>query len=402
MWDDYAARPDQVAPKEDWNIWLILGGRGSGKTRSGAEWVRRQTVFGGVQRVALVAPTLNDAREVMLEGDSGLLNIGPPSERPKYISSRRMLEWPGGAVGYVFSAEDPDSLRGPQFDCAWADEFCAWSHPEDTLSNLRMGLRLGDEPKLVMTTTPKPLPALKTLMATPGVVVTQSRTKDNAAHLSPGFVEALTATYGQSRLARQELGGEVMFDFEGALLSREILDKARVSSAPDLDLIIIAVDPPAASHKDADACGIIVAGRSGRGPEAKAYVLADLTVQGETPERWAAHIAKAAQDWDADIIVAETNQGGDMVRAVLNAAGVQVPIQPVFAKRSKKARAEPVSLHYTQGRIAHVGAFPELEDELCRLGTSALKGSPDRADALVWAATYLLMNCVAEPRFRQV
>ncbi|MEP6342516.1 MAG: terminase family protein [Maricaulaceae bacterium] len=286
-WSLYA-RDDQKPPEQDWFIWLLLGGRGSGKTRAGAEWVRKQVIYQGAKRIALVAPTYNDAREVMIEGESGLRNIGYPSERPTYISSRRRLEWPNGAVGQIFSSEDPDGLRGPQFDCAWADEFCAWTHPEYTLSNLRMGLRLGDHPQLVVTTTPRPLPALKRLMETSGLVITKMTTQQNGAFLSPSFIRAMEETYGETRLGRQELSGEIIEDLPGALWRRNEIEACRMRQAPECERIIIALDPPVTGHKKSDSCGMIVAGLMGHGREAHAYILEDASIQGVSPEQWAA------------------------------------------------------------------------------------------------------------------
>jgi len=249
------ARDDQIdthLPLQDWRIWLLMGGRGCGKTRSGAEWIRAQVADKACRHIALVAPTLSDAREVMLEGESGLLNIGFPSERPKFIASRRRLEWPNGAVGHIFSAEDPDSLRGPQFDAAWADEFCAWSYPEETLSNLRFALRLGLKTRLVVTTMPKPIPALNALLKLPNIVVSRAKTYDNAAHLAPSFLDAMETSYGGTRLGRQELDGDLITDHEGALWTRDIIEQCRIDEVPTLERIVISIDPPTTSGPKAD------------------------------------------------------------------------------------------------------------------------------------------------------
>ncbi len=406
-------RPDQMSPECEWLIWILLGGRGSGKTRAGAEWVRQQ-VKAGKRRIALVAPTYNDAREVMICGESGLLNIGPKEERPEYISSRRRLEWKKGgaikedAVAYVFSAEDPDRLRGPQFDCAWVDEFCAWAYPEETLSNLRMGLRLGDELKLVITTTPKPMPALKKLMKEPSVVVTRAATKDNAANLSPAFIKSIYDIYGGTRLGRQELNGEILEDHEGALWTRAMIDKALVGAAPQgIQKTVVAIDPPATSGARADACGLIVAARVGFGAQARVYILHDGTVQGLKPDKWAALAVDLWRAWDADYLLAEVNQGGEMVKSVLDAIGAQAPVRTVYASKSKVARAEPVAALYEQGKVKHAGSFPKLEDELCMMGAhdgqrTNMGKSPDRADALVWAVTDLLLKPRTHPQVRMV
>ena len=361
-------RPDQTPPDEKWIIWLLLGGRGAGKTRAGAEWVAEQ-VKAGARRVALVAPSYNDAREVMIAGESGLLNIGNEMDRPQYLPSRRLLQWPNGAVGQVFSAEDPDGLRGPQFDLAWADEFCAWTYPEDALSNLRLGLRLGVEPKLVITTTPKPSAALKKLITDPGVVVSRATTKDNAKNLSKAFLQSVYEIYGGTHLGRQELGGEIIEDAEGALWTRKLIDDVVVNAAPpDLQKIVVAIDPPASSGAKADACGLIVAGRAGFGAQARVFILHDATVQGLRPDKWAALAVKLWHEWDADYLLAEINQGGEMVKSILQAIGSEAPVSTVYASKSKVARAEPVAALYEQGKVKHVGSFPELEDELCTMG----------------------------------
>jgi len=399
----FTRRGDQTPPPGAWLTWLLLGGRGAGKTRAGSEWVREQ-VADGARRIALVAPTYNEAREVMIEGESGLLNIGVQLERPLYMSSRRRLEWPCGAVGHVFSAEDPDGLRGPQFDCAWADEFCAWAYPEDTLSNLRMGLRLGEAPKLVITTTPKPITSLKKLMTEPSVVVSRAATRDNEKNLSPAFMRSIYEIYGGTKLGRQELNGEILEDQEGALWTRALIDRALVSKAPkELEKIVIAIDPPASSGAKADACGLIVAGRSGFGAQAAVYVLHDATIQGVKPVKWARLAVELWRDWDADYLLAEINQGGEMVNAMLEAIESQAPLRTVYASKSKTARAEPVAVLYERGKVKHVSGLAALEDELCSLGaTNTPQKSPDRADALVWAVTDLLLKPRPLPKMRRL
>ena len=404
-WDSFG-RNDQRWVGQSWLIWLLLGGRGSGKTRTGAEWVRRR-VLNGAKRIALIAPSYNAAREVMVEGESGLMSIGWEAERPKYISSRYRLEWPNGAIGHIFSAEDPDALRGPQFDCAWADEFCAWSYPEAALSNLRLGLRLGENPRLVVTTTPKPTQTLKALSAQKGVFISRARTADNAKNLAPTFLETVTQAYGQTRLGRQELDGEIIEDFAGALWTRATLC-ACIAPPPDrFDKIIIAVDPPVTSGARSDACGIIIAGllRGAAPREDKVYVLHDGTVQGLSPDAWAARVVGFWDSYDADYVLVEVNQGGEMVSAIIRHQSPETLVKSVYASRGKAARAEPVSALYSQGRVHHICAFPELDDELARLGTQAqIRGSnsPDRADALVWAVTDLLLAPRQAPRIRHI
>ena len=398
LWD-YRAREDQLAPGGDWRIWLLLGGRGAGKTRAGAEWVLEQ-VRAGKRRIGIVAPTLSDAREVMLEGESGLLNCGLPGERPTYSPSRRMLEWPNGAVAHIFSAEDPESLRGPQFDAAWADEFCAWSHPAETLANLRLCLRLGNDPKLVMTTTPKPSVALRELLATPGLVISRARTADNSPNLAPSFLAAMLEAYGGTRRARQELDGEVVENLEDSLWPRELLEDCRVADAPEMERIVVAIDPPVTSGENADACGIVVCGVA----DGVGYVLHDGSEHGLSPRQWAEKAASLFEAWMADLIVVEVNQGGDMVKEMLAQVDDTLPVKDVVARRAKGRRAEPVAMLYEQGRIRHVGGFPALEDEMNLMGRDGLlgKASPDRVDALVWGMTKLMLRKRAKPGMRKL
>lgn len=378
-----------------------MGGRGCGKTRTGAEWVRYQARRTG--RIALIAPTLNDAREVMLEGESGLLNIGLPAERPHYTASRRLLEWPSGAVGYLFSSEDPDSLRGPQFGAAWADEFCAWQYPDEMLSNLRLGLRLGDTPRLTLTTTPRATPAMIKLAATKGIVVHHATTQDNSLHLPPIFLSAMKETYGQTRLGRQELDGELLTEQEGALWSYAVLEAAlHLAPIPKLDKIVVSVDPPVTSGLRSDQCGLIVAGRAGEAGTSRAYILQDATEQGLSPEAWARKAINLYHQWDADCLLVETNQGGDLVTTLIHTLDPSVPIRTAFAKKSKVTRAEPVAMLYEQGRVLHTRQFKDLETELSQLGTKNLKHSPDRADALIWAVTHLLLNQNSGPHIRRL
>ena len=397
-------RDNQTEPKDNFLIWLILGGRGAGKTRAGAEWVRER-VKSGARHIALVAANFTEARAVMLDGKSGLLNIGHPSERPKYIASRRRLEWPNGAVGQVFSAEAPDGLRGSQFDAAWADEFCAWNHAEETLSNLRLALRLdgedGQAPQLVVTTTPRPSAELIELKETDGVVTHTLRTAENAQHLSKGFLATMEAEYGGSPLGKQELEGEIVTEWPGALWTLSTIAKGRENKAPDLDRIVIALDPPATSGPKSDACGIVVAGVK----DGRAYVLQDATIGQATPEDWAAKTVSLYETYRADCIIAEGNQGGEMVESVLRQIAPNLPIRRVHARRSKTTRAEPVSHLYSRGLVTHVGRFDALEAQMCKMGAKTGKGrakSPDRVDALVWAIDALLGKVRGEARVRAV
>ena len=383
-----------IPPAGDWHSWLFLGGRGSGKTGAGADWIAAKAMKGA--RLALVGASLHDVREVMIDGPSGLRTLAEDGERPRYEASRRRLVWPGGGVAYAFSAEDPESLRGPQFHYAWADEFCAWKAPSETLALLRMGLRLGKQPQLCVTTTPKPLAALRTLLKEAGVVVTRARTAQNIM-LPRAFVDSVNALYGGTRLAAQELDGTIV---EGtrSLWRAEDLDAAYGVAPERFDEVVVAVDPPAGVK--GSACGIIVAGRAG----GRAYVLEDATVVGEKPLGWAKRAVAVAQAYGASRIVAEANQGGDMVQSVLAMAGCEVRIELVHARLGKRARAEPVAALYEQGRVRHApakgGRFCALEEEMMALGADDVSHSPDRADALVWAVTALLINGRAEPRLR--
>jgi phage terminase large subunit-like protein len=390
----------QLAPPGDWLIWLFLGGRGAGKTRAGTEWVRQQ-VKAGAGRIALVAPTFNDVREVMIDGPSGLMQVCPSAERPKYEASRRRLVWDSGATAHAFSAEDPDGLRGPQFCCAWGDEFAAWAHPQKTLDTLRMGLRLGAHPRLMLTTTPRPIPALKALVKAAGVSVTHQPTSANADNLAPGFLAAMHAAYGGSALGRQEIQGVLIDDPPGALWTRGQVEEACCGWVPDLDRIVVAVDPPAAGGPRSDECGIVVAGATGEGPVRRAFVLADLSFGPAMPAGWAARVARAFQEYEADAVIAEANQGGEMVRSVLKAADAGLPVRLVRASRGKHTRAEPVAALYAAGRVKHVGRFAALEDQMCAFGApDAPAGSPDRVDALVWAVSALLLGTKGVPRMR--
>lgn len=390
-------RAEQLPPDGDWLTWLFLGGRGAGKTRAGAEWLRAQ-VEAGATRVALIGPAFADVREVMLSGPSGLLNIGPPDARPTYEASRRRLVWPGGAIGYAFSSEDPDGLRGPQFEAAWADEFAAWRKPQATLDTLRFGLRLGTRPRLMLTTTPRPIPALKALIAAPGVALTQAATRANADNLAPGFIAAMQAQYGASRLARQELDGVLIEDPDGALWTRALIDAALGLDPIKAERIVVAVDPPASAT--GDECGIIAAGAAGRGRAKRAVVLGDHSLRAR-PEIWAKAVADAVVRHDADHVVAEANQGGDMVRAVLQAAAPELTVKLVHASRGKRARAEPIAALYAGGRVGHAVRMPGLEDQMCAFGSEDETGSPDRVDALVWALA-ALFGKEAAPRLRRL
>ncbi len=388
----------QAPPEGDWRIWLLLGGRGAGKTRAAAEWVRAGVERRGWGRLALVGPTHDSAREVMIEGPSGLIAIAPSWARPAWQPSRRRLEWPNGAVAYAFSAEEPDGLRGPQFHAAWGDEFCAWRRPQQTLDMLLMTLRLGQRPRLALTTTPRPIPALKRLTALPGVELRRGRTAD-ASFLPETFRQSMQEFYGGGRLGAQELDGEIVDARDGALWTYAMLEAARGAPPAHLDRIVVAVDPPVSTGARADACGIVVAGAAGEGLARRAFVLADASCQGRSPQGWARAAAEAFDLWRADLVVAEANQGGDLVESVLRAAAHSLPVRLVRATRGKAKRAEPAAALYERGQVIHCGVFAELEAEMRALGTGD-EASDDRVDALVWALADLMLGSESAPRLR--
>lgn len=391
------ARSDQLPPDGNWRTWLLLGGRGSGKTRSGAEFVRAIAQKANL-RIALVAPTFDEARLVMIEGVSGLLSVHPSKLRPKFEPSKRVVTWPNGAQAQVFSAEEPDGLRGPQFDAAWCDELAKWKHAEKVWEMLQFALRLGDNPVAVATTTPRPIPLLKKLLRDEATVVSRSRTDDNKAHLAKPFLDIVTARYGGSRLGRQELDGEMLDDDPDALFKREDVDRLRVVSSPPLKRVVVAVDPPASFNAKSNACGIVVVGL---GDDGHCYVLADASLERASPKRWAEKVKAVYETYNASRIVAEVNQGGAMVEQVLRQVAPDLPYRAVHASVGKRSRAEPVAALYEQSKVHHVGSFPALEDEMC----AAIENgkSPDRLDALVWAVTELVFaKRKAEPRVRMV
>ena len=406
------AREEQLPPAataagKPWRAWLFIGGRGAGKTLAGAHWVRGLVAgFDGyaarpVGRLALVGDTWADARDVMIEGGSGVLAAHGKWSRPSWEISRRRLVWPNGAVAHVYSAEDPESLRGAQFDAAWCDELAKWRRVEETWDMLQFGLRRGDWPRAMVTTTPRPLALLKKLMADPANVVTRASTRRNAKNLPPAFLAAIEERYGGTRLGRQEIDGAIVEERAGALWSRAMIEAARVTEAPPLQRIVVAVDPPAASHARADRCGIVAAGIDATGA---IYVLADASLAAARPAEWAARAVALYHAHEADALVAEVNQGGDMVAAIIAEADAGVPVVKVRATRGKYLRASPVALLYEQGRVKHVGAFPELEDEMCSFGPDGLAGggSPDRLDALVWAIAHLALGEKKRPRMRRL
>ncbi|MGR6330437.1 terminase large subunit domain-containing protein [Sphingomonas sp. XXL09] len=392
-WLDGWAQAGQAPPAGTaWRIWLIRAGRGFGKTRAGAEWVTAVSRDGDA-RIALVGATAEDVRRVMIEGPSGLVAVAKTNHMPTYVIGKGEVRWPNGARAFVYSADVPGQLRGPEHDAAWCDELAKWRRGDAAWDNLMMGMRRGAQPRVVVTTTPRPTPLMRRVMRAKGLVETRGRTRDNP-FLPDAFVEAVEDAYGGSALGRQELDGEMVDDIAGALWTRAMLAAAVTEAAPEPVRVVIGVDPPAGEAAGGgDACGIVAVALDGDGI---GHVLEDASVAGGSPERWARAVAACAARHRVDRVVAEANQGGAMVRSVLLAADVTLPVRLVRASRGKVARAEPVAALYERGRVRHRGRFPALEDELCGLvaggGYHGPGRSPDRADALVWALTELMLG----------
>ena len=384
------ARDSQLPPPGDWRVWLLMAGRGFGKTRSGAEWVRMQVEDERARRIALVAPTVADLRNVMIEGESGILAISHPEFKPDYFASRNRLHWPNGAVALGFSADEPERLRGPQHDAAWCDELAAWRYPE-AWDMLQFGLRLGKDPRVVVTTTPKPVRLVRMLLKDPAVRVTRGSTRENRNHLAPAFLAEIVRRYEGTRLGRQELEAELLEDAAGALWTRDTLEAARVREAPELARVVVALDPAVTSGEDADETGIVVAGVSAGGI---AFVLEDASGRLRA-EEWARRAVALYRRHRADRVIGEVNNGGELVEATLRAVDAAVSYKPVRASRGKVVRAEPVAALYEQGRVKHCSAFPQLEDQMAAFTAEFDRAnagySPDRLDALVWAITELLI-----------
>ncbi|MGJ0239312.1 DNA-packaging protein [Novosphingobium fluoreni] len=401
MW----GRAEQIAPAGDWRTWLIMAGRGFGKTRAGAEWVREMAEAYPDARIALVAASLSEARAVIVEGESGLLSLGPVHRRPAFEPSLRRVTWPNGAQATLYSAGEPDSLRGPQHSHAWCDEIAKWDNAGGRAiaawDNLLLGLRLGTQPRIVATTTPRAVPLMRRLLAEPegDIIVTRGRTEENAHNLPLRFVRDVRRSFGRSLLGRQELDGEMVEDLPGALWTRAMLEDCREDGPPNMTRVVIGVDPPASGR--GDACGIVVVGL---GADGLARVVHDGSLVKPSPERWARKVGRTSDLWNADRVIAEANQGGEMVGTVLRASGIPMPVKLVHASRGKVARAEPVAALYEAGRVRHAGIFPELEDQLCGLitggGYEGPGRSPDRADALVWALTELMLQPRGAPSVR--
>jgi len=405
---EFWAMEHQLPPGGDWRTWVIMGGRGAGKTRAGAEWVRSMvegaTPYdeGRARRVALVGETVDQVREVMIFGDSGILKCSPPDRRPTWQATRKRLIWPNGAEASVHSAFDPEGLRGPQFDAAWVDEMAKWKKAQDTWDMLQFALRLGERPQVCVTTTPRGVGVLKGLLKLPSTVTTHAPTEANAANLAGSFLEEVRQRYAGTRLGRQELDGVLLSDAEGALWTGEMLESCHQPVVAEFDRIVVGLDPAVSSGKSADECGIVVVGAVMQGPPQmwKAQVIADASVKGARPSEWAAAAVAAVETWQADRLVAEVNQGGQMVGEVVRQIDPMVPYKAVHASRGKVARAEPVASLYEQGRVSHAPNLTALEDQMVQMTRRGYvgDGSPDRVDALVWALHELMIEPAREYR----
>ena len=358
VWRDIA-RPSQIAPPGEWWLWLILAGRGFGKTRTGAEWVHENIDRYG--RWHFVAPTAADARDTMVEGESGILATAPKGARPIYEPSKRKLTWPNGATASLFSADEPERLRGPQCEAFWADELAAWRYMQEAWDQLMFGFRLGSDPRGVATTTPKPLKLIRELLERDGVEVTRGTTYENLDNLAPAFAQQIISKYEGTRLGRQELNAEILEDIEGALWSRAMIDDSRVPHAPPLSRVVVAVDPAVTANADSDETGIVVAGV---GDDGEGYILEDLSAL-MSPNDWAKKAVNAYRSQQADRIVGEVNNGGDLVEVNIRTVDKSASYKAVRASRGKRSRAEPVAALFEQGRVHMVGAFPQLEDQMC-------------------------------------
>lgn len=378
------ARPEQLLPPGDWRTWLILAGRGWGKTRTGAEAVREWK--NDYPRIAIIAPTSADARDICIEGESGLRAICGPGEVEKWNRSLGELVFSNGARVKLFTSEEPDRLRGPQHMKLWADELGAWKYPRETWDMAMFGLRLGDNPQAVVTTTPRPIDVVRALLLAETTHVTRGTTYENRANLAPAFFEQIVSRYEGTRLGRQEINAELLEDVPGALWKRADIDRLRVTAAPELERIVVAIDPSTTSKETSDEAGVVAVGR---GADGHGYVLADATLRG-TPSQWATAAVQTYTRLQADRIIGEGNNGGEMVELVVRSVpgGEHVAYRMVMASRGKATRAEPTSANYEQGKMHHVGFFPELEDEMCNW-VPGLGTSPNRVDALVWAVTEL-------------
>jgi len=410
---EFWAMDHQLPPEGDWCSWVVMGGRGAGKTRAGAEWVRAQVEGarpldpGACSRVALVGETMDQVRDVMIFGESGILACSPPHRRPEWQATRKRLIWPNGATAQVFSAHEPESLRGPQFDAAWVDELAKWKRARATWDMLQFALRLGRHPRVCVTTTPRNVGVLKELLGRDSTVITQAPTEANRAYLADSFLEEVRARYAGTRLGRHELDGVLVDEAEDALWRGAMLEAARralPSGEDGMDRIVVAIDPPMSRHAGSDACGIVVAGARTRGPvqDWRAWVLEDASLRGASPAQWAEAAVAAMERWGASRLVAEVNQGGNLVEEVIRQVAPLAPVTKVHARQGKAARAEPVAALYDQGRVFHAAGaeLSALEEQMCAMTTRGFegRGSPDRVDALVWALHDLLIVPAAKWR----
>jgi len=395
-WRGYKARRNQVRPPGDWRYWLVQAGRGFGKTRTGAEAIR-EYVDEGAQIVHLVGSTAGDVRDVMVQGESGLLNCFPPGRRPLYEPSKRLVTFSTGAIAHLFSADEPERLRGPQCDHFWADELAAWRFGQEAWDNLMFGFRLGDDPRGVITTTPKPIKLLLDIIADPHTVVTRASSYENRANLAPAFFDAIIRKYEGTRIGRQELEAELLEDVPGALWARPLIEASRIGigqlRVDTFVRVVVAIDPAVTAGDDSDETGIIVAALTRTG---HVFILDDLTCK-ESPLTWAKIAVNAYVSRRADRIIGEVNNGGDLVEANIRAVAPNVPYRGVRASRGKAVRAEPIAALYEQARVHHVGTFPQLEDQMCSFVPGSDQKSPDRMDALVWAVTELLIDMDQQP-----
>ncbi len=399
---EFWALPHQLPPEGVWKSWVVMGGRGAGKTRAGAEWVRAEVEGprpgdpGRARRVALVGETIDQVRDVMIFGDSGILACTPPDRRPDWEATKKRLVWPNGATATAYSAHDPESLRGPQFDAAWVDELAKWKKAEVAWDMLQFALRLGDNPRQVVTTTPRNVATLKAILKNPSTVITHAPTVANRAYLAASFLEEVTARYAGTAQGRQELDGLLLEEVEGALWPLARIEAAQSDEINPPDRIVVAVDPPVTGHAGSDECGIVVAGVYMQGPPQtwRAVVLEDASMSRASPEVWARAAVAAYERHQADRVVAEVNQGGDLVQTLLRQIDPSLPFRAVRATRGKVTRAEPVAALYEQGRVIHRRGLDRLEDQMVRMTAAgyAGKGSPDRVDALVWALTELILS----------
>lgn len=410
---EFWALPHQVPPEGDWKTWVIMGGRGAGKTRAGAEWVRAQVEGalpedeGRARRLAIIGETYDQARDVMIFGESGIIACSPPDRTPRWSAGERRLVWPNGAEARVYSAHDFEALRGPQFDGAWVDELAKWPRAEEAWDMLQFALRLGENPRQVVTTTPRDVPVLKRILGRSSTVSTQAPTEANRANLADSFLKEVRGIYAGTRQGRQELEGVLVEDLEGALWTADVLSGVTIEEPGPLDRVVVAIDPPVTGHAKSDACGIVVAGvrMDGAPRDWSAVVLEDASVRGASPRGWAEAAIAAMARHKAERLVAEVNQGGDLVEQVVRQIDAMVPFRAVRASRGKAARAEPVAALYEQGRVKHLRGLQALEEQMGQMSIRGYegRGSPDRVDALVWALTDLMIEPAAQwrrPRVR--